>query len=28
VLDAWAKDVVSLQDYVAGSDGPADRREG
>jgi glucose-6-phosphate 1-dehydrogenase len=28
VLDAWAKDLVPLQDYVAGSDGPADRREG
>jgi glucose-6-phosphate 1-dehydrogenase len=28
VLDAWAKDLVPLQDYVAGSDGPTDRREG
>ncbi len=23
VLEAWAKDVVPLQDYPAGSDGPA-----
>jgi len=23
VLDAWVKDLVPLQDYVAGSDGPA-----
>ncbi len=23
VLEAWAKDVVPLQDYTAGSDGPA-----
>jgi hypothetical protein len=22
VLEAWAKDVVPLQDYPAGSDGP------
>ena len=27
VLDAWAKDLVPLQDYVAGSDGPPDPRE-
>jgi glucose-6-phosphate 1-dehydrogenase len=28
VLDAWAKDLVPLEDYAAGSDGPADRRLG
>jgi glucose-6-phosphate 1-dehydrogenase len=28
VLAAWAKDLVPLQEYVAGSDGPADRRAG
>jgi glucose-6-phosphate 1-dehydrogenase len=28
VLAAWAKDLVPLEEYVAGSDGPADRREG
>ena len=27
-LYAWAKDLVPLQEYVAGSDGPADQREG
>jgi glucose-6-phosphate 1-dehydrogenase len=28
VLAAWAKDLVPLQEYAAGSDGPADQREG
>ena len=28
VLAAWQKDLVPLQEYVAGSDGPADRRAG
>jgi glucose-6-phosphate 1-dehydrogenase len=28
VLAAWAKDLVPLQEYVAGSDGPADPRAG
>ena len=28
VLDAWAKDLVPLQDYVAGSDGPTAKSEG
>jgi glucose-6-phosphate 1-dehydrogenase len=28
VLDAWAKDLVPLQEYAAGSDGPADQRPG
>ncbi|MGH9227237.1 MAG: hypothetical protein ACRD07_00650 [Acidimicrobiales bacterium] len=28
VLDAWAKDLVPLQEYVAGSDGPADQPPG
>ena len=28
VLDAWAKDLVPLQEYPAGSDGPADQPEG
>jgi glucose-6-phosphate 1-dehydrogenase len=27
VLDAWAKDLVPLQDYIAGSDGPADQED-
>ena len=27
VLDAWAKDLVPLQDYAAGSDGPADQED-
>jgi glucose-6-phosphate 1-dehydrogenase len=27
VLDAWAKDLVPLQEYAAGSDGPADQRQ-
>jgi glucose-6-phosphate 1-dehydrogenase len=27
VLAAWAKDLVPLQDYVAGSDGPADQED-
>ena len=27
VLDAWAKDLVPLQEYPAGSDGPFDQRE-
>jgi glucose-6-phosphate 1-dehydrogenase len=27
VLDAWAKDLVPLQDYAAGSDGPADEED-
>lgn len=27
VLAGWAKDLVPLQEYVAGSDGPAERRE-
>ena len=27
VLSAWAKDLVPLQEYVAGSDGPIDQRE-
>src|SRR5262249_17907200 len=27
VLDAWAKDVVPLEGYAAGSDGPADRED-
>jgi glucose-6-phosphate 1-dehydrogenase len=26
VLDAWARDLVPLDEYAAGSDGPADRR--
>jgi glucose-6-phosphate 1-dehydrogenase len=28
VLDAWAKDLVPLQEYVAGSDGPTDQPRG
>jgi glucose-6-phosphate 1-dehydrogenase len=28
VLDAWAKDLVPLHDYAAGSDGPAERHDG
>jgi glucose-6-phosphate 1-dehydrogenase len=28
VLAAWAKDLVPLEEYAAGSDGPADQREG
>ena len=28
VLAAWAKDLVPLEEYVAGSDGPSDRRAG
>lgn len=28
VLDAWAKDLVPLQEYVAGSDGPSDQSNG
>jgi glucose-6-phosphate 1-dehydrogenase len=28
VLAAWAKDLVPLQEYAAGSDGPADQRQG
>jgi glucose-6-phosphate 1-dehydrogenase len=28
VLDAWAKDLVPLEDYAAGSDGPASSRVG
>jgi glucose-6-phosphate 1-dehydrogenase len=28
VLAAWAKDLVPLQEYAAGSDGPAEDREG
>jgi glucose-6-phosphate 1-dehydrogenase len=27
VLGAWAKDLVPLQEYVAGSDGPTDKSE-
>jgi glucose-6-phosphate 1-dehydrogenase len=27
VLAAWAKDFVPLQEYAAGSDGPAEQRE-
>jgi glucose-6-phosphate 1-dehydrogenase len=27
VLAAWAKDLVPMQEYVAGSDGPTDQRE-
>lgn len=28
VLAAWEKDLVPLEEYAAGSAGPADRREG
>jgi glucose-6-phosphate 1-dehydrogenase len=28
VLQAWAKDLVPLQEYAAGSDGPADQSQG